>query len=42
MTGQTRSRVVQQVLAEYLADRSGSTLGDLAEAVLPSTPARAT
>ncbi|MGB5080397.1 MAG: ribbon-helix-helix protein, CopG family [Burkholderiales bacterium] len=40
-TGQTRSRVVQQVLAQYLAGQSGPTLGDLAETVLPPAPARA-
>jgi hypothetical protein len=40
-TGQTRSRVVQQVLALYLAGQSGPSLGDLAEAVLPPAPARA-
>ena len=41
LTGQTRSRVVQEVLAQYLASRSGLTLSDLAEAVLPPVPARA-
>ena len=38
--GKTRSRVVQQGLAQYLAVQSGPTLGELAEAVLPPLPAR--
>jgi hypothetical protein len=38
-TGETRSRVVQQSVAQYLVTQSGPTLGSLAEAVLPP-PAR--
>lgn len=34
-TGKTRSAVVQQSVAQYLAVQSGPTLGSLAEAVLP-------
>jgi len=34
-TGETRSRVVQQSVAQYLVVQSGPTLGGLAEAVLP-------
>jgi len=34
-TGATRSRVVQQSMAQYLVAQSGPTLGDLAEALLP-------
>lgn len=34
-TGMTRSAVVQQSVAQYLAVQSGPTLGSLAEAVLP-------
>jgi len=33
-TGATRSRVVQQSMAQYLVAQSGPTLGDLAEALL--------
>jgi hypothetical protein len=35
-TGATRSRVVQQSMAQYLVAQSGPTLGELAEAVLPA------
>ena len=35
-TGATRSLVVQQSMAQYLATQSGPTLGDLAEALLPA------
>jgi len=38
-TGETRSRVVQQSVAQYLVVQSGPTLGGLAEAVLPSVAA---
>ena len=38
-TGETRSQVVQQSVAQYLLDQSGPTLGGLAEAVLPATSA---
>jgi hypothetical protein len=45
-TGETRSRVVQQSIAQYLVVQSGRTLGGLAEAVLPplaaAPPARKT
>jgi hypothetical protein len=34
-TGETRSRVVQQSVAQYLVVQSGPTLGGLAEVVLP-------
>ena len=34
-TGKTRSAVVQQSVAQYLAVQSGPTLGSLAETVLP-------
>lgn len=34
-TGQTRSQVVQQGVAQYLLASSGPTLGTLAEAILP-------
>jgi hypothetical protein len=34
-TGETRSAVVQQSVAQYLVTQSGPTLGSLAEAVLP-------
>jgi hypothetical protein len=34
-TGATRSRVVQQSMAQYLVAQSGPTLGQLAEALLP-------
>jgi hypothetical protein len=40
-TGETRSRVVQQSVAQYLVAQSGPTLGALAEAVLPPLRARA-
>lgn len=40
-TGATRSRVVQQSMAQYLVAHSGPTLGQLAEAVLPPLPKRA-
>lgn len=39
-TGATRSRVVQQSMAQYLVTHSGPTLGELAEAHLP-LPAKA-
>jgi len=39
-TGATRSRVVQQSVAQYLVVESGPTLGSLAEAVLPDVPKR--
>jgi len=39
-TGETRSRVVQQSVAQYLVVQSGPTLGGLAEAVLPPLVAR--
>ena len=43
-TGETRSHVVQQSVAQYLVAQSGPTLGSLAEAVLPplagAAPAR--
>ena len=39
-TGVTRSRVVQQSVAQYLVTQSGPTLGSLAEAVLPRVPKR--
>ncbi len=43
-TGETRSQVVQQSVAQYLAVQTGPTLGGLAEAVLPpldgAAPAR--
>ncbi len=41
-TGTTRSRVVQQSVAQYLVVQSGPTLGSLAEAVLPPAPKRRT
>ena len=34
-TGATRSRVVQQSMAQYLVAQSGPTLSELAEALLP-------
>lgn len=40
-TGASRSQVVQQSVAQYIAEHSGPTLGGLAEAVLPPAPARA-
>jgi hypothetical protein len=40
-TGATRSRVVQQSVAQYLITQTGPTLGSLAEAVLPPAPKRA-
>jgi hypothetical protein len=40
-TGATRSRVVQQSMAQYLVAHSGPTLGQLAEALLPPLPKRA-
>ena len=40
-TGATRSRVVQQSMAQYLVTQSGPTLGQLAEALLPPLPKRA-
>lgn len=43
-SGATRSQVVKQSVAQYLATASGPTLGSLAEAVLPpmhGRPARA-
>lgn len=39
-TGATRSRVVQQSMAQYLVTQSGPTLGELAEARLPPLPKR--
>jgi hypothetical protein len=39
-TGATRSRVVQQSMAQYLVAQSGPTLGQLAEALLPPLPKR--
>ena len=39
-TGATRSRVVQQSMAQYLVAHSGPTLGQLAEALLPPLPKR--
>ena len=39
-TGETRSAVVQQSVAQYLVEHSGPTLGGLAEAVLPPLAAR--
>ncbi|MBI2316854.1 MAG: CopG family transcriptional regulator [Betaproteobacteria bacterium] len=38
--GMSRSQVVKQSLAEYLVARSGPTLGNLAEAVLPQLDTR--
>jgi hypothetical protein len=40
-TGETRSRVVQESVAQYLVSQTGPTLGSLAEAVLPPAPRRA-
>jgi hypothetical protein len=40
-TGQTRSHVVQQGVAQYLVVQTGPTLGSLAESVLPPAPERA-
>jgi hypothetical protein len=40
-TGATRSKVVQQSMAQYLVAHSGPTLGQLAEALLPPPPKRA-
>ena len=34
-TGETRSTVVQQSVAQYLVERTGPSLGGLAEALLP-------
>jgi len=34
-TGATRSQVVQQGVAPYIAEHAGPTLGSLAEALLP-------
>jgi hypothetical protein len=39
-TGETRSRVVQQSVAQYLVAHSGPTLGGLAEALLPPLASR--
>jgi hypothetical protein len=39
-TGATRSRVVQESVAQYLVSQTGPTLGTMAEAVLPPVPAR--
>jgi len=39
-TGATRSRVVQQSMAQYLVAQSGPTLGELAEALLPPVAKR--
>lgn len=41
LTGETRSRIVQQSVAQYLVLQSGPTLGSLAEAVLPPPAAGA-
>jgi hypothetical protein len=41
-TGETRSLVVQQSVAQYLVTQTGPTLASLAEAVLPSAAAPAT
>lgn len=38
-TGLTRSQVVKQSVAQYLALTVGPTLGSLAEGVLPALPA---
>jgi hypothetical protein len=40
-TGASRSRVVQQSVAQYLVAQTGPTLWSLAEAVLPPAPGRA-
>lgn len=40
-TGETRSRVVQQSVAQYILERSGPTLSGFADAVLPPLPAPA-
>ena len=37
-TGQTRSYVVQESVAQYLVTRSGPTLSSLAEQILPPVP----
>ena len=39
-TGETRSAVVQQSVAQYLVTNTGPTLGSLADAVLPPLGAR--
>jgi hypothetical protein len=39
-TGATRSRVVQESVAQYLVTQTGPTLSSLAEAVLPPAPKR--
>lgn len=40
-TGETRSEVVKQSVAQYLVVQSGPTLGSLAEALLPPVPKHA-
>jgi hypothetical protein len=40
-TGATRSRVVQESVAQYLVTQTGPTLASLAEVVLPPAPKRA-
>jgi len=39
-SGETRSHVVQQSVAQYLVVQSGPTLGSLAESHLPPRPKR--
>lgn len=39
-TGETRSAVVQQSVAQYLVEHSGPSLSGLAEALLPPLPSR--
>jgi predicted DNA-binding protein len=39
-TGQTRTDVVKEGIAQYLISRSGPTLHSLAEGVLPRVPER--
>jgi len=41
-SGETRSHVVQQSVAQYLVVQSGPTLGSLAESYLPPPPKRPT
>ncbi len=40
-SGETRSQVVQESIAQYLIGRTAPTLGSLAEEILPAAPARA-
>ena len=40
-SGQTRSQVVQESIAQYLVGRTVPTLGSLAEEILPPVPVRA-